>query len=187
MIRIPGAWLDFFTLRRSIAWLAIIGGGYAWLLYRAARNDQPGRVLTLVPLVAFLLAPAVIGLFAGYVRWVDERTWAPWQGDYHAFDDHRIRVVEARDRPWFSSADVHAALGLACRPAALRALRVSECRRDAALGEVLSNEGLVALFGRSTDRQALRLVRWADGDVRRPWQKRRDAMRPAATSSAPTR
>ena len=181
-MRPPQALLDWFDFRRSIVYLVVVLGGYAAYVYRVHRGIGADRADLVVaaavnaaPVVAILLAPALIGLVSGYVGWVHERTWAPWHGRYHAFDDHQIRVVEARDRLWFSSVDVHAALGVRPRPAVLRALRTDQYRRDDALGDALSNDGLVAVFGRSTDRTALRLIRWADGDVRRPWQKGRDA------------
>jgi hypothetical protein len=189
-IRVPVALIEWFDLRRSVTVIVVVLGGYTAYLYRLHRlvgADHPDVVVsaavTAAPLVALVLAPALIGLAFGYVRWVRERVWTPWQGIYHAFDDHQIRVVEARDRLWFSSDDVHAALGAKPRPAVLRALTTSRYRRDDGLGDVLSNDGLAALFGRSTDRLALRLIRWADGDVRRPWQKRRDAEQPRTRTS----
>ena len=179
-MRLPVAVLDWFTLRRSIAIVAVVAGGLAWAVHRAMHgHGNASSVLFLAPFAALIVAPAIIGLFAGYVRWVDERTWLPVHGTYHAFDDHRIRVVEVRDRLWFSSADVHAALGIARREAVMRSLSSTERRQDEQVGEMLSNDGLVAVLGRSTDRSALRLIRWADGDVRRPWQKRRDGEGPA--------
>ncbi len=185
MIRVPIAWLDWFDLRRSIAWIAVIGGGYAFAVWRTYEHGgSPFGVLCAAPLVAFALAPAIVALLPGYVRWVDERVWTPWQGIYHAFDDHQIRVVEARGALWFASDDVHAALRLKRRDGVLRALRTAERRDDPDVGEVLSNNGLVKLLGRSTDRDTLRFLAWADG-VRRVWQKRRDATPRATADGAP--
>jgi hypothetical protein len=188
MIRVPLAWLNWFTLRRSIAWIAIIGGGYALMVWRAySRGGDPTGSVTMLslfaPVVAFVLAPAIIGLFVGYVGWTRERTWEPWQGRYYAFDDHQIRIVEARGGLWFSSRDVHAALRLKARPGALRSLRGTERLCDDALGDTLSSEGLKALFGRSTDRRILRLLWWAEHDVRRPWQNRRDGVKADADAA----
>jgi hypothetical protein len=181
--RVPRALFDWLTLTRSAAIVAIVGGGFvwfAWSAYRHGGTEGLGSVLGWAPLVGFVLAAPLIGLFVGYAGWVDERTWKPWHGIYRAFDDHQIRVTEARDALWFSSDDVHAALGLSSRPAALKSLRVTEYRRDDELGDVLSNAGLAAVFGRSTDRRTLRLVAWADRDVRKPWQNRRDGVEIAA-------
>jgi len=175
--RVPRAWFDSLTLGRSIAIIAVVGGGYAWYAWSSYRHhglDAMTGVVALAPLVAIVIAAPSIAFVFEYVGWVEERTWAPWQGIYHAFDDHQIRVIEARDCLWFSSADVHAALGLSPRVGPLKALRVSECRDDDELGSVLSNAGLVALFGRSTDRPVIRLIAWAERDVARPWRHRRN-------------
>ena len=176
MMRVPRALFDWLTLPRSVAVIAIVGCGYPLLVWRASLHGDVALAMAfgLAPIAAFAIAPALIALFPGYIGWVDERTWGPWQGRYYAFDDHQIRIVEARDRLWFSSKDVHAALAMPRRDAVLKAMGVTEIRRDDALGEVLSNAGLVRLLGRSTDRRALRLVAWAEGDIRRPWQKKRD-------------
>ena len=181
--RVSRALFDWLTLERSIAIIVIVGGGYAWLAYRAIwHGGSVGVALGLAPFAMLLIAPAVIALFPGFIGWIDERTWEPWQGIYHAFDDHQIRVIEARDRLWFSSEDVHAMLGLPRRDAVLKAMTTTEVRADDALGETLSNAGLVRLLGRSTDRRTLKFLAWAEGDVRRPWQKKRDArdMKPDA-------
>jgi hypothetical protein len=190
MIRVPLAWLNWFTLRRSIAWIAIIGGGYALMVWRAySRGDDPSGSVTvlslLAPAVAFVLAPAIVGLFVGYVGWTRERTWEPWQGRYYAFDDHQVRVTEKREQLWFASADVHDALGVKRRDGTMQLLSVSQCVRDEELGELLSNEGLVALFGTRTERNVLRFIAWAERDVRRPWQNQRDGVKvDAAVRSA---
>jgi hypothetical protein len=180
--RVPSAWFDWLTLRRSITIIALVVGvyaWYAWTTYRHGGKDAMTGVVTLAPLVALVIAAPLIAFVFEYAGWVEERAWAPWQGIYHAFDDHQIRVTEARDLLWFSSADVHAVLGLAPRPGRLKTLRVSECRIDDDLGVVLSNAGLVALFGRSTDRKTIRLIAWAERDVARPWRNRRSDVKVA--------
>ncbi len=184
MIRVPLALLDWFDLPRSLATIGVVGGGYALLVWRVdERGGSPLGLLAAAPVVAFVLAPALLALFPEYVRWIHERTWAPWHGTYHAFDDHQIRVVEARGCLWFSSIDVHAALRLQRRAGVLRVMRATERRDDPALGEVLSNAGLVRLLGNSTDRTTLRLLAWADRDVRGLWQKKRDAAAPLSPQS----
>lgn len=182
MMRIPIAWLDWLDFRRSIALIAIVlGGDVAWLLHLARvlgaghADALVTAAVTTAPLVGLLLAPALIGLFFGAGDWVAERVWTPWQGIYRAFDDHQIRVVEARGVLWFSSVDVRAALGLPRRPGPIRALRALERHEDPEAGEMLSNAGLARLFGRSTDRSTLRLLAWAERDVHRPWQRAREA------------
>ena len=178
MIRPPRALLDWFDVPRSLAVIAIVGGGYALLVWRVdERGDSPFGLLAAAPVVACVLAPALLALFPAYLRWIHERTWKRWQGAYHAFDDHQIRVVESRGGLWFSSIDVHAALRLDRRVGVLRVMRAAERRDDGDLGEVLSNAGLVRLLGRSTDRTTLRFLAWADRDVRGLWQKKRDASR----------
>lgn len=186
-IRVPRVLFDWFTLPRALAVIAIVGVGYAWLVWSAFRRGDETLIVMAVgsaPIAAFLMAPALVALFPAYLGWVDARTWEPWQGRYYAFDDHQIRVVEARDRLWFCSRDVHAALRLKVRPGALRSLRSAERMRDDALGDILSSDGLTALFGRSTDRRVLRLLWWAERDVRRPWQNRRDGAKVDAANAA---
>jgi len=191
--RVPRALFEWLTLWRSIAVIGVVGGGYAWLVVRASRHGEVALSVAtgLAPIVAFLVAPAIIGLLSGYFGWVRERTWEPWHGRYYAFDDHQIRIVEARGRLWFSSKDVHDALGMPRRDAVLKSMSVSQIRDDDEVGEMVSNEGLVRLLGRSTERRALRLLNWADGEIRRPWQKQRDRLDrvfdpepPAATAKA---
>jgi len=185
-VRVPRVLFDWFTLRRALAVIGIVGAGYAWLVWSAVhRGDETLIVMAVgaAPIAAFLMAPALVALFPEYLGWVDERTWEPWQGRYYAFDDHQIRVVEARGCLWFSSRDVHAALRLKARPGTLRTLRAAERLRDDALGDILSSEGLTALFGRSTDRRTLRLLWWAENDVRRPWQNRRDGLKADADAA----
>lgn len=178
MIRVPAALLDWLDVRRSVAIVVVVLGGYAayvWRLDRLAGADHREVVvaaaLDAAPIVGFLLAPALIGVVFGCVGWIDERVWTPWQGIYHAFDDHPVRVVEARDALWFASDDVHAALAIRRRDGVLRSLRTVERRVDADGVELLSNAGLVRLLGKSTDRSALRFLSWADG-LRRVRDKR---------------
>ena len=185
MIRVPVAWLDWFTLRRALVWIAVFGGGYAFVVWRAyTHGGSPSGLLAWAPIVGFVLAPALLALVPGFDAWVRERVWTPWQGIYYAFDDHQVRVVEARDRLWFASADVHAALSMKRRDGVLRSMTAAERRIDPDAGEMLSNAGLVRLLGASTERRALRLLTWADHDVRRVWQKKRDMQ---ATASGPIR
>ena len=175
MIRVPQAALDWFDLPRSIACIVIIGGGYGIVVWRTVHlGGSPVGVLFAAPFVAFALAPALLALLPRYADWVAERVWTPWQGIYRAFDDHQIRVVEARDTLWFSSDDVHAALSMKRREAVLRAMSTTERRVDPDAGEMLSSDGLMRLLRSSTDRTALRLLTWANNDVRRVWQKKRD-------------
>jgi hypothetical protein len=166
--RIPAAFFDWLTVARSLTIVAVAVGLEAALAIRS-----PQTAAQVAPLIGFVVAAPLIALAGHYLGWIDERIWAPWQGIYHAFDDHQVRVVEARDRLWFASEDVHAVLRMPCREAVLLAMRTSECRRDEELGLVLSTAGLVRLLGRSTDRQALRLLTWARHDVERPWAKKR--------------
>ena len=181
MMRVPAAFLEWLSFRRSVVLAVVVLGGYVAFVMRLRHlygASDPERVVslavTMAPIAGLLLAPALIGIVFGYAGWVHERVWTPWQGTYHAFDDHQIRVVEARDRLWFSSKDVHAALAMPRREAVMRAMKTAERRDDPDAGELLSNDGLRHLLGRSTDRSALRLLAWADRDVRRIWQKKRD-------------
>ena len=178
MMRVPRALFDWLDFRRSLAIIVVVLGGYVAWLYRLSHLLGPGHddvmvsaAVAAAPLVGFLLAPALIGLVFGMSDFVDERVWTPWQGIHHAFDDHPIRVVEARGILWFCSADVHAALGRKHRAGVLRALRVLERHDDPEAGEMLSNAGLVRLLGKSTDRSTLRFLAWAERDVQRPWAK----------------
>ena len=190
-MRLPRAFIDGLDFRRSLAIIVVVLGGFAACLMHvrhaagAGHDDAVAQAaLRLAPLVAFLLSPALIGLCFGFVAWVDERTWTPWQGRYHAFDDHQVRLVETRGDLWFCSADVHAALALRRRPAVMADLRPSECGNDPRLGEILSLAGLVRLLGRSTDRTRLRFLRWAERDVRKPWCHRRDRLDTARESTS---
>jgi hypothetical protein len=167
--RVPAAFYDWLTVPRSLALVAIAVGAMVLAVTRGGAYVA----LQVAPLSAMLVAAPVIALAGHYFGWVEERVWAPWQGIYHAFDDHQIRVVEMRDRLWFSSDDVHAALAMPKRTAVLHAMRSVECRRDETIGPVLSTDGLANLLGRSTDRRALRLLNWARHDVERPWTKKR--------------
>ena len=189
MIRIPVAWLDWFDLRRALIWIAVFGGGYAFFVWRAYHvGGSPFKLLAMAPVVGMLLAPAIIALVPGFDLWVRERVWKPWQGIYHAFDDHQIRVVEARGVLWFASEDVHAALSMKRRDAVLGPMTIAERRIDPEAGEMLSNAGLARLLGASTERRSLRLLTWAD-QVRRVWQKKRDMQAgdfAPATVEAPT-
>ena len=183
MIRVPLAWLDWFTLRRALVWIVVIGGSYAFVVRRAyLHGGSPFGLLACAPIVGVLLAPALIALVPGVDAWVRERVWTPWQGIYHAFDDHQIRVVEARGLLWFASDDVHAALSMKRRDAVMRPMTSTERRLDPDTGEMLSNAGLARLLGASTERRAFRLLTWADHDVRRVWQKKRD-MQASASST----
>ena len=188
MMRIPRAWSDWFDLPRALVWIAVIGGGHAFFVWTTwTRGGSPLRAMWLAPFVGLALAPALVALVSGYVGWALERAWASWQGVYHAFDDHQIRVVEARGALWFASDDVHAALSMRPRAAVLKAMSTAECRDDPDAGTMLSNAGLARLFGRSTERRALRLVAWADGDVRRVWQKKRDLQAAGPVPDVPPR
>lgn len=191
MMRIPSAWLDWFDLRRAMVWLLVIGGAYAWLVHRVLTSGRsPMGVLALAPVVAFLLAPAFIQALVLGLRWMAERPRAPWQGRYYAFDDRQIRIVESSGRLWFSTADVHAALDLSLRAGVLAAFATSQRREVHEIGDALSNEGLERLLAGSTDRHVLRFLRWAEHDVRRPWQKKRDGLvdhvRQSSTASQAT-
>ena len=181
MMRVPRVLFDWLDFRRSLAIIVVVLGGYVAWLYRLSRMLGPGHddvmvsaAVTAAPLVGILLAPAVIGLVFGMSDFVDERVWTPWQGIYHAFDDHQIRVVEARGVLWFCSADVHAALGMRPRPGVTRSMRSLERHEDPEAGEMLSNAGLVRLLGKSTDRSTLRLLAWAERDVHRQWLRKRN-------------
>ena len=174
MIRVPIAWLEWFDLRRSLVWIVLLGGGYGFFVWRAYHaGSSPFGLLAWAPVVGVLLAPAITALVPGVDEWIRERTWKPWQGIYYAFDDHQIRVVEARGVLWFSSEDVHAALTMKRRDAVIGPMNASERRIDPEAGEMLSNAGLARLLGVSTERRTLRLLTWAD-QVRRVWQKKRD-------------
>jgi hypothetical protein len=166
--RVPAAFFEWLTFSRSLTIIAVAVG-----LEMALAIRSPSTAAQVAPLIAFVVAAPLIALAGHYFGWIAERVWEPWQGIYHAFDDHQIRVVEARDRLWFASDDVHAVLRLPRREAVLHAMRTTECRRDEELGMVLSTGGLARLLGRSTDRQALRLLTWARHDVERPWARKR--------------
>jgi hypothetical protein len=177
MMRVPAAWFEWFTVRRSLAVIGITVGGYSALLLSAFRHGDlvGGTMLAqLAPLVAFVIAMPLIALVGRYFGWIQERTLAPWQGNYYAFDDHQIRVLEARGGLWFPYADVCAALRLKPKAHLLRSLRAAEHLRDDTLGETLSVAGLTTLFGRSSDRATLRFLGWAERDVCRPWRNKRD-------------
>jgi hypothetical protein len=177
MMRVPAAWFEWFTVPRSLVIIGIVVGGFAVLVWSAfRRGDQVGgtMLVQLAPLVAFVIAMPLIALVCRYFGWIQERTLAPWQGNYYAFDDHQIRVLEARGGLWFPYTDVCAALGLKPKAHLLRSLRAAEHLRDDALGETLSVAGLTALFGRSSDRTTLRFLNWAERDVCRPWRNKRD-------------
>ena len=177
MMRIPPAWLEWFDLQRAIVWLLVIGGGYGWWVHRAlASGRSPTGVLALAPIVAFLLAPALIQFVFLGLRWMADRSWGTWHGRYHAFDDRQVRIVESHGRLWFSTVDVHAALDLRLRAGVLAAFDTTERSDDAEIGDALSNDGLTRLLAGSTDRRVLRFLRWAEHDVRRPWQKKRDGV-----------
>lgn len=185
MIRIPVAWLDWFDLRRALIWIALLGGGYAFFVWRAFHfGGSPYKLLAWAPIIGVLLAPALIALVPGFDGWVRERVWKRWQGIYYAFDDHQIRVVEARGVLWFASEDVHAALSMKRRDAVIGPMNIAERRIDPDAGELLSNAGLARLLGASTERRSLRLLTWAD-QVRRVWQKKRD-MQPSTVDGAAT-
>ncbi len=179
MMRVPRALADWFDFRRSVTIIVVVLGGYVAWLYRVThapdvdRTQAFGAALGGGVVVGVVLALPLIGLVFGFVDFVDERVWTPWQGIYHAFDDHQIRVVEARGVLWFCSADVHAALGMRRRAGVTRSLRALERHEDPEAGEMLSNAGLVRLLGKSTDRSTLRFLAWADRDVHRQWQRRR--------------
>lgn len=176
-MRIPSAWLEWFDLKRAIVWLLVIGGGYGWLVHRAlASGRSPMGVLALAPIVAFLLVPALIQFVLLGLRWMADRPLVPWQGRYYAFDDRQVRIVESRGRLWFATADVHTALDLRHREGVLAALDATDRTEDPEIGDALSNEGLQRLLAGSTDRRILRFLRWAELDVRRPWQKKRDGI-----------
>lgn len=177
MMRIPSAWLEWFDLGRAAVWLLVFGGGYAWLVHRALVSGRsPMETLALAPVVAVLLTPALIQFVVLGLRWMRDRPWAPWQGRYYAFDDRQVRIVESRGRLWFSTVDVHAALDLRLRPGTLAAFGTTERTEDGEIGDALSNEGLRRLLAGSTERRMLRFLRWAEHDVRRPWQKKRDGI-----------
>jgi hypothetical protein len=191
MMRVPAAWFEWFTVPRSLAVIGITAGGYCVLLLSAFRHGDlvGGTMLAqLAPLVAFVIALPLIALVGRYFGWIQERTLAPWQGNYYAFDDHQIRVLEARGALWFPYADVCGALGLKPKAHLLRSLRAAEHLRDDSLGETLSVAGLTTLFGRSSDRTTLRFLNWAERDVCRPWRNKRDhvIVDQASRSSKPT-
>jgi hypothetical protein len=179
MMRVPRVLFDWLDFRRSLAIIVVVLGGYVAYVYRLSRTlaDHPELVVsgavTVAPIAGFLIAPALIGLVFGMVDFVDERVWTPWQGIYHAFDDHQIRVVEARGILWFCSDDVHAALGMKRRAGVMRTLRALERHHDPEAGEMLSNAGLIRVLGKSTDRSTLRFLAWAERDVQRQWQRQR--------------
>lgn len=188
MIRVPRALIEWFDLRRAIAAIVVIGGGYALLVWRVyASGGPPWGVLAAAPVVAIVLAPPLIALFPAYVGWIQRRTMAPWQGRYYAFDDHQIRIVEARGQLWFATADVHAALGLRHRPAVIARYASSERRPIAEIGEGLSLAGLARLLARSTDARALRFLQWAERDVAKPWQNKRELQKMRSTAGAAVR
>lgn len=161
----------------SISIIVVVLVVYALVVVYGFRQGGKGGLIAALfasPFAGVAITPALLAFVLGYLAWVHERVWKPWQGRYYAFDDHQIRVVEARGRLWFASKDVHAVLGMQPRAALLAQFVASERRRDDAIGDALSNAGLVRLLGRSTDAQVLRFLSWAERDVRGPWQKKRD-------------
>lgn len=169
-------------LGRSLAWVAIVGALYAAVVrFAFCAGGGHGLVGSLIgaPVVAVLVTPALLALFPAYLDWARGRIWRKWQGRYYAFDDRQIRIVGAHDALWFLSADVHAVLGMRPRIGVLSAFGSAERRRDTGLDDALSNAGLIRLLARSTDRRVRRFMRWAEHDVRRPWQKKRELEAPA--------
>lgn len=165
------------SLRAAIAWLVVVLAVYALIVALGWRHGGKGGLIAAVcaaPFAGVAITPALMALLPAYIDWVTARIWQRWQGRYYAFDDHQIRIVEARGRLWFASKDVHAALGMQPRAALLAQFVAAERRRDAAIGDALSNAGLVRLLGRSTDARVLRFLSWAERDVLRPWQNKRD-------------
>ncbi len=165
------------SLGTSVAIVAGVLACYAVVVVFAfRRGGSHGLIYALfaAPVAGVLIAPAVMALLPAYLHWVRERIWHRWQGRYYAFDDRQIRVVEARGQLWFSSADVHAALGIARRPASAAAFLAAERRQDDEIGEALSNAGLARLLARSTDARVQRFLLWAERDVSRPWRNKQD-------------
>lgn len=102
---------------------------------------------------------------------------APWNGRHYEFEGWRIRVAEGEGRLWMHASDLHAAAGIRHRPEILATYAPWERTIDEELGEALTVEGLRRLVARSSDGRALKLLHWAEREVQRPWQRKRELAR----------
>lgn len=153
--------------------MAILFGyvGFVVALYEL-RAERPLSIAAFsLPAVAVLVVPTVLDFFAGLIHAYRRLQRSRWNQRFYRFDGRQMRVVEADQTLWFSSADVHLALGLEKQPRLLEHLERGEYARRRMIGYALTVAGIKRLTSDKNDARSRRFRRWAEHGVLASWEK----------------
>jgi hypothetical protein len=152
--------------------LTVAGIGLlVWLGYRYGPWPV---VIACVPVAAIICRPLInLGFLAR--ESVREMVLLPEHGDWYAFRDTRMHVVEDDEgHRWMPIADVRKIVPLRISDAALARLHPGRCGAVGERRELhLRSDALVEYLSRSTDDVTLRFRTWIDRTVTEPARRRR--------------
>jgi hypothetical protein len=148
--------------------------GAALLVWLGWRFGPFAVLIGVVPVAAIVSRPLInlVGLARDRVR---EEVWLPEHGDWYAFRDVRVRVVEDDDgHRWVPVADVRKMVTLKVADDTLRRLYPD---RSGSVGDGralhLRSDALQEYLSRSTDDVTLRFRTWIDRTITEPARRKR--------------
>lgn len=158
-------------LTHPVVLLVLCIGLLVWL----GRQFGPlAIVIAAMPVAAILSRPLINLAFTAHEN-AREAVWLPEHGEFYAFRDVRIHVVEDDEGwRWVPVPDARKLVPLKVSDDALRRLYPDRCAQ-VEKGRVLHlrSDALVEYLARSTDDTALRFRTWVDRTISEPARRQR--------------
>ena len=158
-------------LAHPVVLLVLCTGVLLWLGVRYG----PFAVLWAAVPVALVLSRPLINLAFMTRERVREAVWLPEHGEFYAFRDMRIHVVEDDEGwRWIPVRDARKLVPLKTTDEALRRLFNERCA-EVEKGRVLHlrSDALVDYLARSSDESAVRFRAWVDRTISEPARRQR--------------
>ena len=140
----------------------------------------PMAIVAAVPIVAWVGARLLIKGGGEAFTWMSRMPLMKWQGNYYAFNNYQVRVLEDEGELWFVAKDVLAAIELKKHPRVETFLATYPDDARMLTGYrlvALSPAGLDKLLGNSTHHESIRFLQWVHREVLKPWERKRERAR----------
>ena len=92
------------SLRVALIRLAVVMGGYLWLIYYLLHHIEPAYAQLAAVLLSVVVSPvlvlAVFAIARDWLKFARDQPLKRWQGSYYSFDGYQVRIVEAERGTW---------------------------------------------------------------------------------------